>query len=347
VTTKLSLLHQRHPLAAAEEQRARLASLPLAETFAQRVASTPMKVLTATGVDVFQINVGRKCNQTCAHCHVDAGPDRKEMMPDDVVDACLRVLERSGAKTFDITGGAPEMHDRFEELVDRGVRMGKHVMDRCNLTILTVPKYAHLPKFFADRKVEVVSSLPYFDEDGTDRQRGDGVFEKSIRAMRALNELGYGVPGSGLTFTLVANPVGAFLPAPQEDLEAQFKRELKAKHGVEFTRLIAITNMPISRYLEWLDRSGNTERYMNKLYAAFNPDAAAGVMCRNTISVGYDGRLFDCDFNQMLEMPLVDGAPRTIFEYDEALLSKRGIAVAAHCFGCTAGQGSSCGGATA
>ena len=343
----LSLLKQRHPLASADEQKARLDRVPLTTSFQDAVAATPLRVLTAKAVDTFQINVGRVCNQTCAHCHVDAGPDRKESMPDDVVEACLRVLQKSGAKTFDITGGAPEMHPRFEELVDRGARMGKHVIDRCNLTILTTPKYAHLPKFFAERKVEVVSSLPYFDESGTDRQRGDGVFDKSIRAMKMLNDVGYGVPGSGLTFTLVANPVGAFLPAPQAELEEQFKRELQAKHGVVFTRLIAITNMPISRYLEWLDRSGNTERYMNKLAAAFNPAAAEGVMCRDTISVAYDGTLYDCDFNQMLELPLVDGQPRTIFDYDEALLAKRPIAVAPHCFGCTAGQGSSCGGATA
>ncbi len=343
----LSLLHQRHPLASAVEQKARLGRLPLVSTFEQSMATTPMKRLSATGVDVFQINVGKKCNQTCGHCHVDAGPDRKEMMPDDVVDAVLRVLAKSKAHTFDITGGAPEMHDRFEELVDTGAKLGKKVIDRCNLTILTVPKYRHLPKFFADRGVEVVSSLPYFDEDGTDRQRGDGTFEKSMVAMKMLNEVGYGREGSGLTFTLVANPTGAFLPAPQAGLEAEFKKHLKAKHDVEFSRLIAITNMPISRYLEWLDRSGNTERYMNKLVAAFNPAAAEGVMCRNTISVGYEGGLFDCDFNQMLEMPVVDGQPKTIFEYEEAMLADREIAVGPHCYGCTAGQGSSCGGATA
>ena len=344
--TTLSLLKQRHPLASADEQKARLARLPLVASFEEKVAATPLRVLQAHAVDTFQINLGKQCNQTCAHCHVDAGPDRKEVMPDDVVDACLRALAKSGAKTFDITGGAPEMHPRFEEMVDTGFKLGKHVMDRCNLTILTVPKYAHLPRFFAERKVEVVSSLPYFDADGTDRQRGDGVFDKSIRAMKMLNDVGYGMPGSGLTFTLVANPVGAFLPAPQADLEAQFKQQLAERHGVHFTRLIAITNMPISRYLEWLDRSGNTERYMNKLVAAFNPTAAAGVMCRDTISVSWDGKLYDCDFNQMLEMPVADDAPKTIFDYDEARLRHRRVAVAPHCFGCTAGQGSSCGGAT-
>jgi len=346
--TRLSLLNTRHPLASTVEQRRRLDTLNIVQDFGGAIGGTSLgPKLRATSIDVFQINVGRKCNQSCHHCHVDASPDRTEMRPDDVVDAALRVLEASTIPTFDITGGAPELHPRFEEMVERGSKAGKHVIDRCNLTILRTKAHSHLPQFFAKNRIEVVSSLPYYDESSTDAQRGDGVFEKSIEALQALNEVGYGREGSGLTLTLVANPVGAFLPAPQKNLEADFKRQLKKKWNVEFTRLLAITNMPISRYLEWLDRSGNTEKYMNKLVGAFNPDAAAGVMCRNTVSIGYDGVLYDCDFNQMLEMPLAAGQPRTIFEWNESLLKNREIVIGNHCFGCTAGQGSSCGGAVA
>ena len=342
----LSLLKDRHPLASPQAQQQRLAALSLPSSFAQAVERGGLGTLRATGVDILQLNVGKKCNQACHHCHVDAAPDRTEVMPDDVVDAALHVLESTTIGLLDITGGAPELHPRFEEMVTRARAAGRRVMDRCNLTILTVNKHAHLPEFFARNRVEVVSSLPFHNADRTDAQRGDGVFEKSLTALRALNAVGYGMPGSGLELTLVANPTGAFLPPPQASLEADFRRVLRLKHGVEFTRLIVITNMPISRYLEWLDRSGNLERYMEKLVNAFNPAAAAGVMCRNTLSVSWDGRLFDCDFNQMLDLPVVNGQPRTIQAYDHALLSGRPIAVGAHCFGCTAGQGSSCGGAT-
>ena len=345
--TRLSLIAERHPLASTDEQKRRLRTLAILKNFDQAIGETELgPKLRASGIEVFQINVGRKCNQACHHCHVDAGPDRTEMMPDPVVDAALRVLEASNSPTFDITGGAPELHDRFEEMVERGAKAGKRVLDRCNLTILTTGRYRHLPTFFAKNRVEVISSLPFYDET-TDAQRGGGVFEKSIEAMRALNDVGYGVEGSGVVFTLVANPVGAFLPAPQQAMQDDFKRQLKRKHGVVFTNLISITNMPISRYLEWLDRSGNTESYMQALVAAFNPGAAAGVMCRNTISVGMDGRLYDCDFNQMLELGVHAKASQTIFDFDVELLNKREIVVDNHCFGCTAGQGSSCGGATA
>ncbi len=343
----LSLLKDRHPLALASAQVERLAQLPLAVDFETAVANAGLGTLRATGVDVLQLNVGKKCNQSCHHCHVDAAPDRTEVMPDDVLDASLRVLEITAIPLLDITGGAPELHPRFEEMVTRARGAGRRVMDRCNLTILTVNKYQHLPEFFARHGVEVVSSLPFHSGERTDAQRGDGVFEKSMEALKALNAVGYGMPGTGLELTLVANPTGAFLPPPQASLEADFRRVLRLKHGVEFTRLIVITNMPISRYLEWLERSGNLERYMEKLVGAFNPAAAAGVMCRNTLSVAWDGRLFDCDFNQMLDLPLMDGQPRTIFDHDHALLSGRAIAVGPHCFGCTAGQGSSCAGATA
>lgn len=345
---------RQHPLASPDKQLEVLEGLPLSTSFDDAMAGSPLGELRSTGVDILQINVGKQCNQTCKHCHVDAGPDRDEVMPDDVVDACLKVLEHPSIGALDITGGAPEMHPRFEEIVAKASALGKEVMDRCNLTILRVKKYRHLPAFFAEHKVHVVSSLPFHSSSTTDAQRGDGVFDKSIEALRALNAVGYGQPGSGLTLTLVSNPVGAFLPAPQQAQEAEFRRRLKQQHGVDFNCLFTITNMPISRYLEWLDDSGNLADYMNKLVGAFNPAAAEGVMCRNTVSVGYDGTLFDCDFNQMLELPVAQQAPQTIQAWAAALeqpgfggLAERRIVTRAHCFGCTAGQGSSCGGATA
>ncbi len=343
----LTLLSQRHPLASAASQRRTLDQVPVPVTFDQAIADTPLKVLRATGIDILQINVGKQCNQACAHCHVDAGPDRKEVMPDDVMDAVLRVLEGGRFSTLDITGGAPEMHPRFKDLVQAGRQQGVRVIDRCNLTILTTNKHAQLHEFLAAQGVDVVASLPHHGQDFTDRQRGGGVYEKSIEALKKLNAVGYGRPGSGLSLTLVTNPVGAFLPASQAALEADFRRNLKRKHDIEFTDLICITNLPISRYLEWLQQSGNLETYMEKLVGAFNPAAAEGVMCRNTISVGWDGTLFDCDFNQMLEMPLHDEYPQTVFDFEQAVLDDRRIVVGPHCFGCTAGQGSSCGGATA
>jgi len=338
----LSLLSQQHALATPQAQKAMLGQLPLARSFDDAAGA-----LTAAGLETLQINVGKKCNQTCHHCHVDAGPDRKEVMPDDVLDACLDVLRRTTIPMLDITGGAPELHPRFEEMVIRARALGRRVLDRCNLTILTVKRHDHLPQFLAEHGVEVVSSLPYHSAGPTDAQRGDGVFEKSLEGLQKLNQVGYGMPGSPLQLTLVTNPAGAFLPAPQAQLEADFRRVLRIRHGIEFTRLIAITNMPISRYLEWLERSGNLQRYMEKLVGAFNPAAAQGVMCRTMVSVGWDGRLFDCDFNQMLEIEMGEGNPRTIFDFQEAVLKARQIAVGPHCFGCTAGQGSSCGGATA
>lgn len=345
----LTLLKRAHELASAETQRRRLEQLPLETSFGQAVASTALGELRSRKVEVLQINVGKRCNQTCRHCHVDAGPDRKEVMPDDVVDRVLELLGEGGFDVLDITGGAPELHPRFRELVVKARALGVRVMDRCNLTILLTKPHEDLAAFLAEHQVEVVASLPHYSQRNTDAQRGDGVFAQSVEALKRLNALGYGKAGSGLELTLVTNPVGAFLPAPQAQLEADFRRRLLAQHGVEFTRLFCITNMPISRFLEWLDESGNTEAYMRKLVDAFNPGAVDGVMCRNTISVGWDGRLYDCDFNQMLELRLVEGEglPRTLFDFDRAALDTRPVAVGPHCFGCTAGQGSSCGGATA
>jgi radical SAM/Cys-rich protein len=345
-----TLLNSRSPLAAPAAQREALAALPLARSFEEAVAGGQPAPLMAAGVDVLQVNLGKRCNQACHHCHVDAGPDRREVMPDGVVEACLAVLARSGIPTLDITGGAPEMHPRFREIVTRARRLGRRVIDRCNLTITTLPNYSDLPRFLAAQGVEVVASLPSHAASMTDRQRGDGVFAQSIAALREFNAFGYGVDGSGLVLNLVTNPVGAFLPAAQAALERDWKRELQRQHGLVFNNLYTITNMPISRYLAWLEHSGNLQAYMDKLVQAFNPATVPGVMCRSTLSVGWDGRLFDCDFNQMLDLPLVAAAPQTISDLADdvalARVARRGVVTGPHCFGCTAGAGSSCGGAT-
>ncbi|MGW8265080.1 MAG: arsenosugar biosynthesis radical SAM (seleno)protein ArsS [Longimicrobiales bacterium] len=333
-------------LASPAKQRHLLDSLQLEKSFPAALAESGLLPFQAVGITVLQINVGKVCNQTCRHCHVDAGPDREEVMSDDVVGAVLSVLEKTRIPTLDITGGAPELHPRFKELVTRARALGRHVMDRCNLTILTAPRFDHLPQFLAENRVEIVASLPHFSSRQTDAQRGEGVYEKSVLALRRLNALGYGEEGSGLVLNLVANPVGAFLPARQGALERDWRRELERRHGIRFNNLLTITNMPISRFLEFLAQSGNLERYMGRLVRAYNSAAAASVMCRYTLSVGWEGTLYDCDFNQMLDLPVSTAAPRTIQEFDQALLAGREIVLGPHCFGCTAGQGSSCGGAT-
>ena len=341
-----TLLNTRSPLAGAETQRATLASLPLARTFGDALAQAGHDPLITTAVSILQMNVGKRCNQACHHCHVDAGPDRTEVMPAEVVDACLRFLEASDIPTLDITGGAPELHPAFRDIVGRARAAGRHVIDRCNLTITRLPAYADLPEFLAEHDVEVIASLPSFAAKQTDAQRGAGVFEDSIAALRHFNALGYGVEGSGLVLNLVTNPVGAFLPGSQRSLEADWKRELQRRHGITFNNLYTITNMPISRFLQFLLDSGNLQAYMDRLVTAFNPAAVEGLMCRYTLSVGWDGRLYDCDFNQMIELGTAAGAPRTIFEATPESLAARRITIGPHCFGCTAGAGSSCGGAT-
>jgi radical SAM/Cys-rich protein len=303
--------------------------------------------LRPTGIDVLQVNVGKLCNQTCKHCHVDAGPDRREVMSLDTAEACIRALIQSGIPTLDITGGAPELNPNFRWMVLQARAAGRHVIDRCNLTVLMLAPQADLAAFLAEHQVEVIASLPYWAEQQTDAQRGSGVFRKSLEAIRKLNELGYGHPGSGLTLNFVYNPVGAFLPPSQTAIEADFRRELQRRSGVVFNSLYTITNMPISRYLEFLLRSGNYERYMERLANAFNPVAAAAVMCRSMVSVGWDGHLYDCDFNQMLDLPItVSGQTQNIHNFDVAALKSRSILTDSHCFGCTAGNGSSCGGVT-
>lgn len=322
----------------------KLKSLP---RFRQKLEEIDLFPLKPTGIEIFQINVGYMCNMTCKHCHVDAGPDRKEIMSRETFEYCLDALRGSDIQTVDLTGGAPEMNPHFKWFVEQVTDMGKHVIVRSNLTILTTtPKYKALPEFFAERGVEITCSLPFYSKRRTDQQRGKGTYDKSVKALKRLNELGYGKEETGLLLNLVYNPNGAFLPGDQEQLEADFKRELKRKHDIEFNSLFTITNLPISRYLNFLLISGNLEEYMEKLITSFNPAAARGVMCRDTISIGWDGTLFDCDFNQMLEMPTNNGAPSHIMNFDEELLNDREIKINQHCFGCTAGAGSSCGGAT-
>jgi radical SAM/Cys-rich protein len=303
--------------------------------------------LRAAVPTTLQVNVGKRCNQACHHCHVDASPIRTEVMADDVFEACLAAL--AGAPelaTLDITGGAPELHPRFREMVARGRALGRKVMVRHNLTVQFEPGFADLPRFFADHGVEVVSSLPHYTEEATDRQRGRGVYARSVEGLRALNAVGYGRE-PGLVLNLVSNPVGAFLPPAQHDLERDTRDWLLAHHGIVFNSLFTITNMPISRFAAWLRRAGNYDAYMARLEAAFNPSTLPGLMCRSLVSVGYDGRLYDCDFNQMLELGLEAGQPATIFEFDRRRLQGRPIRTGEHCFGCTAGAGSSCGGAIA
>jgi radical SAM/Cys-rich protein len=352
-----TLLNTHSPLASPAAQRQLLESLPLARTFDDALAAAGTWPLARVAARVLQMNLGKRCNQACHHCHVDAGPDRTEVMGDEVIDATLALLDRAAMPVLDITGGAPELHPRFRAIVAHARALGRHVMDRCNLTIATLPNYADLPEFLAAHRVEVVASLPSYSAAQTDRQRGDGVFDKSIAALRRFNAVGYGCEGTGLVLDLVTNPVGAYLPANQSALERDWKRELERRHGVVFNRLYTITNMPISRFLEWLERSGNLDAYVDRLVHAFNPAAVAGLMCRDTISVGWDGRLFDCDFNQMLDLPVDGGGPRTVVEllaelsarHDQTSLPavlRSPVLTGPHCFGCTAGAGSSCGGAT-
>lgn len=302
--------------------------------------------LKPSEIEILQVNVGKMCNQTCSHCHVDAGPDRKEIMSQETMRDCLRAVKASGIDMVDLTGGAPEMNPHFTWFVEKIRELEASVMVRSNLTILTVSeRYRRLPSFFARHGVAVVSSLPCYTATNTDQQRGAGVFEKSIEALRMLNDVGYGQEGSELELDLVYNPVGAALPGPQHALEADYKRVLKEEFGIVFNRLFCITNMPISRFLDYLIQEGRYEDYMGKLVEAFNPSTVMGLMCRNTMSVGWDGSLFDCDFNQMLDLEVdLPKRLRHISEFDRKRLEERRIVVGRHCFGCTAGAGSSCGG---
>ncbi len=312
--------------------------------------------LPPLSVGTLQVNITRLCNQVCRHCHVDASPTRTEALSREGVERCVALLAaHPGIGTLDITGGAPELHPDFAWLVRQARALGRQVLVRHNLTVSFDPhpqtgaSMAHLPEFFAEQGCEVVCSLPYYQAYFTDAQRGRGVFDKSIAGLQRLNALGYGQPGSGRVLNLVYNPAGPYLPAAQASLQADYERELKARFGIAFNHLFTITNMPIHRFALHLHKAGQYEAYMDKLLAAFNPQAADGVMCRSLISVGYDGRLYDCDFNQQIDLPAdMPGSPRpSIFDFDMDALLQRRIRFGPQCLGCTAGAGSSCGGATA
>ena len=317
-------------------------------TFKTKIAETNQFPLKAKKLEILQINVGYMCNQVCEHCHVDAGPDRKEIMTRETMQQCLDVIKNSGAHTLDLTGGAPEMNPDFRWFVEEAAKVGiKDFIVRSNLTIIRAnKKYYDLPEFFKKHNVHVVSSMPHWTRGKTDKQRGDGVFDKSIKALQELNAVGYGMPNSNLKLDLVYNPSGAFLPGDQMSMEKDFKKALKEDFDIQFHNLFAITNLPISRFLDYLIASENYEDYMYALVEAYNPAAVANVMCTNTLSISWDGYLFDCDFNQMLELP-VNSKAKHISEYNEELLEGRNIVISQHCYGCTAGAGSSCQGVVA
>ena len=297
-------------------------------------------------LDTLQVNLGYKCNQTCLHCHVNAGPHRTEMMDEATLALIPQVLAARGTHTLDLTGGAPELHEGFRDLVRAARAQGVRVIDRCNLTILFEPGQEDLAEFLAEQRVDVVASMPCYSAANVDKQRGDGVFDKSIAALQKLNALGYGQPGSGLSLNLVYNPQGPSLPPNQQQLQADYKRELLAHFGIVFNELFALTNMPIQRFGSTLVSKGTFDTYMELLKSSFQQDNLPGVMCRNTVSVDWQGWLSDCDFNQQLGLPLgTSGIKRHLRDLLKTDLHDQPIRVASHCYGCTAGQGSSCGGA--
>lgn len=302
--------------------------------------------LRRSRLTTLQVNVGKRCNQACHHCHVDAGPLRKEQMDLRTAERVLQLLERNpGIELLDLTGGAPELCPHFRMLVSGAQALRRAVIDRCNLTVLFERGQEDTAQFLAEQGAAIVASLPCYGPENVERQRGRGVFEKSIAALQQLNGLGYGLPGSELALDLVYNPVGPALPPPQAELEARYRDELGHRFGISFHRLLTLTNMPIARFAADLARQGREAEYLSLLVNHFNPATVPGVMCRSLVSVGYDGRLYDCDFNQMLEIPLGAGS-RTVWDGDELeALADAPIATALHCLGCTAGAGSSCGGA--
>ena len=315
--------------------------------FEDRLAAHGVLELRATEISTLQVNLGKRCNQACRHCHVDAGPSRTEEMSLETVEIVLDVLRRHGIGTLDITGGAPEINEHFRYLAREAAKHCWRVIDRSNLTIFFEPGHEDLPEFLAEHGIEVSASLPCYQMENVDKQRGAGVFDASIRALQKLNSLGYGRVETGLVLNLVYNPIGAYLPPPQDTLERDYKLELAERFGIRFNRLYTITNMPISRFRGDLERNGGLGDYMDALGAAFNPATIQHLMCRQLISVSWDGYLYDCDFNQMLEMKVDHGLPNHIRDFDHFLLSKRLIRTGSHCFGCTAGAGSSCSGVVA
>lgn len=315
--------------------------------FAQSLLQS-QRTLRRARTEVLQINVGKVCNLTCSHCHVNAGPKRKEVMTRATIDRVVQWLARTPIPTVDITGGAPEMIPDFRYLIEqvKSLHPSRHVMDRCNLTILLEPGYEDLAAFLARNQVEIVASLPCYSSKNVDAQRGDGVFDGSIRALQLLNHLGYGTNAS-LPLHLVYNPNGAFLPGPQAELEADYKAELKTHFGIVFNRLYSITNMPIARFAGYLRHHGQYQEYMDLLAGAFNPQTVDGLMCRTTLSIGWQGEVYDCDFNQMLDMQWHEDRPLYLWDIDPERIEGRAILIDDHCFGCTAGCGSTCGGVIA
>jgi radical SAM/Cys-rich protein len=349
---KKSLLARNNDLANTERQLEILSNGIFANgelpTFAKKIKETNQFPLRPKKLEILQINLGYMCNQVCSHCHVDAGPDRKEIMTRDTMKQCLDVINKTGAHTLDLTGGAPEMNSDFRWFVEEAANAGiKDFIVRSNLTIIRAnKKYYDLPEFFKKYNIHVVSSMPHWTRGKTDKQRGDGVFDKSIKALQELNAVGYGMPGSYLKLDLVYNPSGAFLPGDQKALENDFKKALKDEFNIDFHDLFAITNLPISRFLDYLIASENYDDYMYSLVDAYNPAAVENVMCTNTLSVSWDGWLYDCDFNQMLNLKVASKV-KHISDYNEELLQNRDIIINQHCYGCTAGAGSSCQGVVA
>ncbi len=345
--TLQSLSATKNPLSKTEKQLELLSNGIFANgtlpTFAEKIKQTNQLPLRPTAIEILQINVGYMCNQVCAHCHVDAGPDRKEIMTVETMQHILEVIKTTEIKTVDLTGGAPEMNPNFRWFVEEASKLGiQNFIVRSNLTIILAnKKYHDLPEFFAKHNIHVISSLPFYKKEKTDKQRGDGVFEKSIKALQMLNQVGYGTSESSLQLDLVYNPSGAFLPTNQMALQNDFKKALKEDFDIDFNSLFAITNLPISRFLDYLISTDNYEEYMHALVDAYNPKAVENVMCRNTISVSWDGYLYDCDFNQMLGLQ-VAASKKHISQFDENQLQQRKIIVSQHCYGCTAGAGSSC-----
>ena len=320
---------------------------PVKQAFSRTLADHRL-TLRRERTEILQLNVGKLCNLTCIHCHVNAGPKRKEIITRDTIDRILEWLAGTDIDTVDLTGGAPEMVPDFRYLIERLREMPqvKTIIDRCNLTILLEPGYEWLADFLAAHRLKIVASMPCYEPENVNAQRGNGVFDASIRALQLLNQLGYGRQDD-LVLDLVYNPNGAFLPPDQTELEADYKRELKNHFGIDFHRLYTITNMPIARFASWLKRSGKLESYMQLLVKSFNPASVAGLMCRNTLSIGWRGEVYDCDFNQQLGMQWKNGSPLFLWDIDPKRLEDRPIALGNHCFGCTAGCGSSCSGALA
>jgi radical SAM/Cys-rich protein len=308
-------------------------------SFSERLKKENSFPLKAFKIEILQVNLGYRCNMSCKHCHLQAGPNREESMDKETAEAVISVLLRNPIKTLDLTGGAPELNPNFKKLVEKAKEGGRHVIVRSNLTILLKKEMNWLPEFLRDHNVEVVASLPYYIEENVDRMRGDGTFKRSIEALHWLNSLGYGIK-EDLRLSLVYNPLGAFLPPDQNSLEKEYKRELKDRYGIVFNNLYTFTNMPIGRFKDFLHRSSNYEKYIQKLASSFNPATLDGIMCRYLISVGWNGKLYDCDFNQAIGLGLKEGLPQHLSNFDFLKISEREISVSDHCYGCTAGQGS-------